>query len=466
MTSNDPCSNSKIFPSPSEAVAGLLTDGITIMSGGFGLSGNPESLIEEIHRVGVRDLTVISNNAGADGFGLWKLLDARQVRKMISSYVGENRLFEQLYLSGELELELSPQGTLAERIRAGGSGIPAFFTRTGVGTVVAEGKQIQSFDGIDYVMERWLRADVAIVKAWKADPEGNLIYRKTARNFNPMMATAGRVTIAEVEEIVAAGELDADCIHTPGIYVDRVVRCTINEKRIEKLTRTQPGGCPVSWTREQMAQRAARELHDGYYVNLGIGIPTLVANFIPDDLRLVLHSENGMLGTGPFPFEGEADPDLINAGKQTVTQLPTSSFFSSADSFAMVRGGHMDLTVLGAMQVAANGDIANWTIPGKMVKGMGGAMDLVAGVRRVVVLMDHVNTSGEHKLVERCTLPLTGVAAVDLVITNLGVFECDRHGGSGLTLIELAPDVTLEEIARKTGAPFSQRFAGGPAPAL
>ena len=236
MTSNDPCSNSKIFPSPSEAVAGLLTDGITIMSGGFGLSGNPESLIEEIHRVGVRDLTVISNNAGADGFGLWKLLDARQVRKMISSYVGENRLFEQLYLSGELELELSPQGTLAERIRAGGSGIPAFFTRTGVGTIVAEGKQIQSFDGIDYVMERWLRADVAIVKAWKADPEGNLIYRKTARNFNPMMATAGRVTIAEVEEIVAAGELDADCIHTPGIYVDRVVRCTINEKRIEKLT--------------------------------------------------------------------------------------------------------------------------------------------------------------------------------------------------------------------------------------
>ena len=236
MTSAGERRDSKIFSSPREAVAGLLSDGMTIMSGGFGLSGNPESLIEEVHQAQVRNLTVISNNAGADGFGLWKLLDARQVRKMISSYVGENRLFEQLYLSGELELELSPQGTLAERIRAGGSGIPAFFTRTGVGTVVAEGKPVQTFDGIDYVMERWLLADVAIVKAWKADPEGNLIYRKTAQNFNPMMATAGRVTIAEVEEIVAAGELDADCIHTPGIYVNRVVRCTINEKRVERLT--------------------------------------------------------------------------------------------------------------------------------------------------------------------------------------------------------------------------------------
>ena len=229
----------KIYSSPASALDGLLFDGMTIMSGGFGLSGNPESLIPEIRAAGVKDLTVISNNAGAEGFGLWMLLESRQIRKMISSYVGENKLFERQYLSGELELELNPQGTLAERIRAGGAGIPAFYTRTGVGTVVAEGKPIEMFEGEEYVRETWLRADLSIVKAWKADPAGNLIFRKTARNFNPNMATAGTVTVAEVEEIVEAGALDPDGIHTPGIYVDRIVKSTINEKRIEKLT-TRP----------------------------------------------------------------------------------------------------------------------------------------------------------------------------------------------------------------------------------
>ncbi|MEI5688340.1 CoA transferase subunit A [Sphingomonas kyungheensis] len=226
----------KIYDSPAAALDGLLFDGMTIMSGGFGLSGNPESLIPEVRASGVRDLTVISNNAGADGFGLWMLLETRQIAKMISSYVGENKLFEQQYLSGELALELTPQGTLAERIRAGGAGIPAFYTKTGVGTVVAEGKPVETFEGEDYVLETWLRADLSIIKAWRADPAGNLMFRKTARNFNPNMATAGRVTVVEVEEIVPAGSLDPDCIHTPGIYVDRIVRSTINEKRIEKLT--------------------------------------------------------------------------------------------------------------------------------------------------------------------------------------------------------------------------------------
>ncbi|MBB3925858.1 3-oxoacid CoA-transferase subunit A [Sphingobium jiangsuense] len=230
---------SKIYPTPFAALDGLLFDGMTIMSGGFGLSGNPESLIPEIRASGVTGLTVISNNAGADGFGLWMLLESRQVRKMIASYVGENRLFESQYLSGELELELNPQGTLAERIRAGGAGIPAFYTRTGVGTLVAEGKPVERFEGEEYVRETWLRADLSIIKAWRADPAGNLMFRKTARNFNPVMATAGKVTVAEVEEIVPAGAFDPDCIHTPGIYVDRIVLSTINEKRIEKLT-TRP----------------------------------------------------------------------------------------------------------------------------------------------------------------------------------------------------------------------------------
>ena len=226
----------KIYDTPKAALEGLLQDGMTIMSGGFGLSGNPESLIPEIRASGVKDLTIISNNAGADGFGLWHLLQSRQIRKMVSSYVGENKLFEQQYLSGELELEFNPQGTLAERIRAGGAGIPAFFTRTGVGTVVADGKPQETFEGETYVRETWLRADLAIIKAWRADAEGNLQFRKTARNFNPVMATAARTTVVEVEELVDVGTIDPDCVHTPGIYVHRVVRSTINEKRIEKLT--------------------------------------------------------------------------------------------------------------------------------------------------------------------------------------------------------------------------------------
>ena len=226
----------KVYDSPASALEGILFDGMTIMSGGFGLSGNPENLIPAIREAGVKNLTVISNNCGATGFGLWMLLANGQIRKMISSYVGENRLFEQLYLSGGLELELNPQGTLAERIRAGGAGIPAFYTRTGVGTMVAEGKPVEEFEGELYVRETWLRADLAIIKAWKADPAGNLVYRKTARNFNPPMATAGTVTIAEVEEIVELGELDPDHIHTPGIYVNRVIQGAGYEKRIEKLT--------------------------------------------------------------------------------------------------------------------------------------------------------------------------------------------------------------------------------------
>jgi 3-oxoacid CoA-transferase subunit A len=229
----------KVRAAAAEALEGLLFDGMTIMAGGFGLCGIPENLIAAIRDSGVKDLTVISNNCGVDGFGLGVLLGAGQIRKMVSSYVGENKLFAELYLSGALELEFNPQGTLAERIRAGGAGIPAFFTKTGVGTLVAEGKEVREFDGELYVMERGLTADLSIVKAWKGDAEGNLIYRMTARNFNPMMATAGKACVVEVEELVAIGDLDANDIHTPGIYVDRIFKGATFEKRIEQLT-TRP----------------------------------------------------------------------------------------------------------------------------------------------------------------------------------------------------------------------------------
>ena len=231
----------KVYADAKSALSGVVFDGMTVMSGGFGLSGNAENLVTALKENGVKNLTVISNNCGADGFGLWVLLNNGQIKKMISSYVGENKLFESLYLSGQLELELNPQGTLAERIRAGGAGIPAFYTKTGVGTVVAEGKPTEMFEGETYVRETWLRADLAVVKAWKGDHEGNLVYRKTARNFNPNMATAAKVTIAEVEELVPNGSLDPDQVHTPGIFVNRILQGTNYAKRIEfRTTRPRP----------------------------------------------------------------------------------------------------------------------------------------------------------------------------------------------------------------------------------
>ena len=443
----------KVYPDAKAALDGLLHDNMTIAAGGFGLCGIPENLIAAVHESGVKGLTIVGNNAGVDNFGMGILLPARQVKKVMASYVGENKEFERQVLAGELELELIPQGTLAERLRAGGAGIPGFYTRTGFGTKLTEGKETKKFGDCEYVLEPGITAELSIVKAWKGDKSGNLIYRKTSRNFNPMIATCGKVCVAEVEQLVEIGELDADQIHTPGIFVNRIIQGEKYEKRIEfRTTQGAAASKKENPVRELMAKRAAKELRDGYYVNLGIGIPTLVANYIPEGMNVTLQSENGLLGIGPFPTEEKIDADLINAGKQTITERPGSAYFSSADSFGQIRGGHIDLAILGAFEVTDGGDIANWMIPGKMIKGPGGAMDLVAGVKRVVAVMEHTSKDGSPKILKKCTLPITGLGVVNLIITDLCVFEVKE--GGGLVLTEIHSDATVDDIRAKTGAPF------------
>jgi 3-oxoacid CoA-transferase len=434
----------KVYSSASDAISDVLS-GSSMLFGGFGLTGIPENAIDALLAAGTSNIICISNEAGIEGFGLGKLIASRAIKQLICSFVGENHLLEELILEGHLKVELVPQGTLAERIRCGGAGIPAFYTPAGVGTEVAEGKEVRLFEGKKYLLEKAIAADYAFVKAWKGDTEGNLIYKGTSRNFNPVMAPAGRITIAEVEELVPAGALDPNEIHTPGIYVQRIFQGSGYVKPIEHFTVEAHS---EQEQKEIIARRLAKEIKDGDYVNLGIGIPTLVSNHIPAGMKVILQSENGLLGIGPLAEVGFEDPDLINASKRAITILPGASFFSSAESFAMIRGNHVDVTILGGMQVSEKGDLANWKVPGKRLKGMGGAMDLVASADKVIVAMLHQSSEGKSKLVTSCDLPLTGERCVTRIITNLAVIDLNPEGG--FVVKERAHGVSIEQIIAAT----------------
>ena len=436
--------------SPSEAAA-LVKTGDTILVGGFGMTGNPTQILHALAETDVGGLTYIANNVGEPGLGGGRLLRNGQIKKAIGSFFTSNPEAVAAAQSGAIEFEVMPQGTMVEAIRAGGAGIGGFFTPTAAGTVLSEGRETKCIDGRLHVFQPALKADVALVRAWSADTTGNLSYRMTEQNFNRAMATAADLVIAEVEECLPAGELPPESVHTPGCYVDYLVPVQTAVADLGSSASIVDSGKKAGGLRMKLAQRALAELRPGNIVNLGVGIPTLVADLITPAHGIILHTENGMLGVGPAPESGGAMEYPINASKIPVTALPGSSYFDSADSFAMIRGGHVDVAIMGGLQVDEKANLANWAAPGKPLLGVGGAMDLASGAKRLIVTMTHSSRDSRSKIVPACTLPLTATNSVDVVITELAVFRfCEGR----LTLTELMAGVTLEEVRAKTDATF------------
>lgn len=433
----------------------MVRDGDRLLGGGFGMTGNPVHLLHALAEAGTTNLTFIGNNVGEDGLGGGRLLRNGQIKKAIASFFTSNPEAVRAAQSGAMEYELIPQGTLAEAIRAGGAGIGGFYTPTAHGTTLAEDSDTRMIDGKPHVFVPAIRANVAFVRAWWGDTAGNLVYRMTENNFNKAMATAADLVIAEVENIVPVGELDPNQIHTPGCYVDYLVQAHTTLEDLGSSASIRGGAKKVNDVRMVMAERALQELKRGDVVNLGVGIPTLVADLITPEQGIILHTENGMVGVGPSPEDGGALEYPVNAGKIPVTALPGSSYFDSADSFAMIRGRHIDVAIMGGLQVDEAGNLANWSVPGKPLLGVGGAMDLAVGARRLIITMTHMERGGEAKIVPSCTLPLTGHGVVAMIITDLAVFE---FIGGQLTLTELMPGATLAQVRAGTKAAFVERL--------
>lgn len=445
----------KVLASPAEALADL-EDGASIAVSGFGTSyGFACSLLVAARDRGAKNLTLVSNGLGAVGQLRGMLLVANgQVNKLIVSFSTRPAMrtaVDELLESGSIEVELVPQGTLVERMRAAGAGIPAFYTPTGVGTPIAEGKEVRVFNGRPYILEQALPVDYALIKAFRADPMGNVQFRGSNRNFNLSFAKAARVAIIEADEIVSVGDISPEDVGLPGIFVSRVVKATVAPDESGLAPRRAADkpreylGRPA-WTRQQMAEITAGLFAPGSYVNLGSGMPTLVSNYV-QGRGIILHGENGILNYGSMVYGEQIDHDIFNAAGQYVSVEPGASFFDSVTSFEMARGGRLDAVVLGAYQVDQAGNLANFSTGDPKNGGIGGAMDLVAGKKTLIVMMEHRDSRDRPKLVRQTSYPLTGPACVDVVVTDLAVL---RRSGEQWTVERVAPDFTPEEVVRLT----------------